>query len=79
MSDEPNNNKNLESFAKEKIKEVLPWREQPENKEIWSEAVEGYKNGIPGVVIAEWLQSEHNCPLLTDSIRKGLRVSQEIS
>tara|TARA_Y100000591_G_C21679166_1_gene617158 strand:+ start:136 stop:372 length:237 start_codon:yes stop_codon:yes gene_type:complete len=76
VSDE-NNKLNLETFAEQKIKDILPWREQPENKEIWSEAVEGYKNGIPGVVIAEWLQKEHDCPLLVDSIRKGLRVSLE--
>ena len=25
----------LTAYAEEKIKEVLPWKEQPENKEIW--------------------------------------------
>jgi len=67
----------LSAFAEEKIKKVLPWKEQPENKEIWKEALEGYRNGIPAVVIAEWLQTEHECPLMTDSIRKGLRQSRE--
>lgn len=68
---------NLTAFAEDKIKKVLPWKEQPENKQAWKEALEGYRNGIPASIIAEWLQNEHNCPLMTDSIRKGLRQSRE--
>ena len=68
----------LADFAETKIKEVLPWREQPENNDAWKEALEGYQNGIPAVVIAEWLQDEHDCPLQVDSIRKGLRTSRNV-
>lgn len=68
---------NLSDFAEDKIKKVLPWRQLPENQEVWKEALKGYREGIPAVVIAEWLQTEYDCPLQIDSIRKGLRTSRE--
>ena len=49
------------------------WREKPENVEAWSEALEGFKSGLPVAVIVKWLKTEKDWPLSYHTIRTQLR------
>lgn len=49
------------------------WKDlNDDNKKAWSEALEGYKDGLSASVIYRWLVDEKECPLTESTVRNQL-------
>ena len=69
----------LNEFAKNNTHRpgYTAWRDKtPENTKAWTEAVDGFKSGLPISVIVKWLKTEHGCPLSYHTIRTQLNETK---
>ena len=67
----------LQDYAKEDMVKTgyTAWKDQnDDNKKAWSEALEGYKSGIPASVIYRWLAEKKGCPLTDSTVRSQLNT-----
>ena len=69
----------LNEFAKNNTHcfRYTAWRDKtPENTKAWTEAVDGFKSGLPISVIVQWLKTEHGCPLSYHTILTQLNETK---
>ena len=71
----------LENFAEKENSQSnrVAWREKtPENKQAWTEALEGIDKGYPISTIARWLMVEKECPLSIHTLRHQLKDTHDV-
>ena len=54
------------------------WKDlNDDNKKAWSEALDGYRSGIPASVIYRWLAEKKGCPLTDSTVRAQLNTDSK--
>jgi len=71
----------LENFAEEENSQSnrVAWRDKtPENRKVWTEALDGIDKGYPISTIARWLMVEKQCPLSIHTLRHQLKDTHDV-